>query len=1117
VATFPLDIRTELQLGGIWTDVSSDVYVRDVKQITRGLRDMASAADPSSFTFTLNNKGGKYSRRNAMSPLYGQLMQNTPVRVSVPGTGDSYLQLDGQEGCTATASAGGYTGGDLDVRFEMAGNWYGPMNQWVMGQWGAAGQQSWGIYMQVGAIGLRRTTGGDNNTSGYFYVQYLPVLPDRAALRVTLDVDNGSGGHTVTFYWAEDITAPNGWYLIGHPVTLDGVTSTFVSSSPFQLGITEHRDNVVDSNQRRPPNGRLYRAEIRNGIGGSVIASPDFRALADRAASATDSTGRVWTPSGSAEIRDREDRFMGEIAEWPLEWTTDDADVWTSVHANGIMRRLGQGAKALDSTLRRRIPSGSPVAYWPLEESQNATRAYSPIPGCPPASCTGVQWASMDTLPSSLPLPTLGDTAAFSGNVPAFDGGQWMLEMLYNAGDAAPSTDTEIISLTSPDGYIRRWQITMRLGLAVISGWDVTNTRQVWQGVSVGADVFHGWNRLRFWAQDDADGSGFSWTISWQDIGGDTGGFTGTVATGSCGSISVVSGDWTSANTQGWGVGHIYVLPSINSGLITGSDNAYSGEYATNRFMRLAGEENIELTRTPGPIGSVQVGYQRSDTVMNLFESIATADGGLLTEDPHRLALHYRSRSSMYTQNPALTLSYTDPGLGPDLAPTDDDVNVFNDVTVTRDGGSSARATLDTGPLSTQAPPNGIGKYDTTYTLSLGNDDDTDYLAYWKLHLGTWDGARWPSVSVMFHKPGADALVPAFLDMREGDKIRLTNLPQWVSNDDVDLIVLGWTETLDLYTWTVTFNCVPAGAWDTAVLEHAVFSTVDTDGTVLSQDATATATQLVTRVTSGPQWTDDPADFPFWIRAGGEVMQVNSVGPGRYDSFTRTVTAGWGTADSGQTWANAGGAAADFSVSSGNGVIAHPSKNVSRLTYMTSPSPDVSLVTNIAVSAMPTGDNIYGGLNARYNPTNGDRYHARLAFKPGGTLGIDIIRQSGGGTVTLGTVATIPGTFTAGAFITLKFEATGATLRMKAWPQNGPEPGWQLTVTDTTLTGAQYIGARSIVGSASANTLPVNVQFADITLTNHQAFTVQRSVNGVTKAQTAGTSVALANASLTSL
>jgi hypothetical protein len=822
---FPLDIRTELNLGGAWEDISSDVYLRDTKQITRGVRDQGSAADPSTLSFTLNNRSGKYSPRNAMSPLYGKIGRNTQVRLSLPGIGDSYLQLDGSPtgfASTADKSALDITS-DFDLRVEGELNWFGPENQILIGKWDDPNNQcSYLLQIYQGAVNVRYSTTGDQSVSLVWGSQPLPGnLPARAALRATVDINTTAHTSTLCFYWAPDMDST--WVQFGQPVVVDigtGYGTVFSGTAPLQIGVTDYRHSTLNAIPRYPVVGRVYRAEVRNGINGTVVANPDFRALADRATGTTDATGNVWALNGNAEIRDRADRYVGEISYWPVTWTPDAADVWTSVKASGILRRMGQGNKPLDSTLRRRIPSAFPLAYWPCEEAKDSTKAYSPIPGVRPMTLTNVDWAAQDSLESSAPLPTLHALSVLDARIPgASNTGAWHVECVYNAfGKIPPSTGAEAPLLTiytAGGSAIVKWQLTAKQTVAHIYGYNDVGTKVIDQPIGVGDDIFNLWNRLQFYANNNSDGT-YSARINWQDIGGEAGGFTVT-GTGTVGYVNHIYQPFTALN-DGWAFGHLFVLPYINQSLLTGSDDAYVGEDAYTRMMRLASEEGISIARVPGALPVTPVGYQRADALLNLFEAAAEADGGLLTESPDRLNLRYRDRSSMYSQTPKLTLAYNQPGLGPDLEPVDDDTHVYNDVTVTRDSGSSFRAFLDSGSMSIETPPLGIGRYDTSYTLSLADDDQPQAIANWRLHLGTYDGARWPTVSVMLHKPGAEALIPDVLGLREGDKLKITGLPQWVSNDDVELIVHGWSEEIDPYSWTVTFNCVPAGPWNVATL-----------------------------------------------------------------------------------------------------------------------------------------------------------------------------------------------------------------------------------------------------------------------------------------------------------
>jgi len=79
------------------------------------------------------------------------------------------------------------------------------------------------------------------------------------------------------------------------------------------------------------------------------------------------------------------------------------------------------------------------------------------------------------------------------------------------------------------------------------------------------------------------------------------------------------------------------------------------------------------------------------------------ADGGILYEPRDFLGLAYRTRESMYRQTARLELDYAAAHLGSGeggLEPTDDDQQTRNDITVKREGGSSYRASAETGPLS---------------------------------------------------------------------------------------------------------------------------------------------------------------------------------------------------------------------------------------------------------------------------------------------------------------------------------------------------------------------------------------------------------------------------------
>ncbi|MFD6275843.1 hypothetical protein ACFWFI_09750 [Streptomyces sp. NPDC060209] len=877
----PLDVRTELQIGGTWTDITADVYTRDPITITRGSADEASSSEPSGCSLTLNNKLGKYSPRNPMSPHYGKIGRNTPVRVSVEGP-ESYLQLQGTTSSyarTPDAAALDITG-DLDLRVEATADWYALATRPLIGKYTSpTNQRSYMLRLQSGVLALWWSTDGGPATT-FFASQPLPALPRRAALRAALDVNNGSGGFTAVFYWATSLAGP--WTQIGDPLSAAGVTSIYNSTAPLEIAPPS-----VNSSTSLP--GRVHRAEVRNGINGTVVASPDVRALAEGATGWTDSAGRAWTVGPAATISDRAYRFTGEISSWPPRWDVSGLDVWVPVEAAGVTRRLGQGQKALASTLRRRVPSYSPLAYWPMEDEDGAVQAYSPIAGVNPLALTGGwQFGQDDSLAGSSALPDVDPGARMVGTVPAPAGTatEWSIHMVYSV-DTAPVSDGIFLSWLA-SGTVRRWEIIQRASSASIRGYGADGSLLVDQGVAIGPDVFVGWQRLYFYASEA--GGTVTWRLSWVNIGGEAGGITSSYS-GTTGRVTQI--DTTiGASVTGLKLGHLAVLPMALTDAYSLADHGFSGETALTRLRRLASEESRQITvATTGSPLAERMGPQRPGTLLALFEEAAATDGGILYEDRDALFLRYRDRASLYNQPVALALDYQAKGeVPPPLEPVEDDQTLRNDVTINRSGGSSGRAVLEDGPLSVQPPPAGVGPYDTSETLSLYSDAQPQPIAEWRVHQGTWDEARYPTITVWLH--AAPHLIDDVLEMDIGDRLTIAHLPPWLPPGLIDQHARGYTEVLGQFDWTLAMNCTPAGPWTVGIVEDPVLGRADTDGSQLASAVTSSATSWSVAVTAGPLWITTatrPAEFPLSVTCGGEEVTVTAIS-GTASPQTFTVT-----------------------------------------------------------------------------------------------------------------------------------------------------------------------------------------------------------------------------------
>lgn len=875
--------------------------------------------------------------------------------------------------------------------------------------------------------------------------------------------------------------------------------------------------------------------ELRNGIDGVLLASPDFTAqLQD---TFTDAQGNLWAAHGGALFTDFYRRFHGEVSELPTRWHASGNDVHEPVTAAGILRRLRQGAAPLKSTLRRRIPSGGPdgqvpVAYWPMEEGRTATLAYSPLEGVRPLETADLDWASDSGLLGSEALPTLGRDAYISGMVTGAEQGGWHVDLAYRL-DELPATERTMLRVyltASSAAYVQVRVSTAGVRLEVYDSEDELIDFAVFSDAGALAAFTGAWNRLQIFSA--VTGGNTYVQAYWRDVITGAAAWVQTVFSSEPGAVSRVSNHWHE-DLQGMAIGHLGVW-DVGGTVDTGGANArpgityfddaddgYEGETAWGRVRRLAEEEDLPLIATGAADASQAMGPQQIATVLENVQQAADVDGGMLIEQRETLGLAYLARETLYNPTPGLVLDYTARGeVMPLLDPTDDDATLANDVTVSRFGGSSARAVLEDGPLSILPPPDGAGVYATSVTVNAASDEQLPNLAAWRLHLGTVDEARYPAVSI--NLTTAPHLVADVLSLDVGTTIRLTNLPDWLPPGDVDLRIEGWTETLGEYQWDITFTCSPASPWvvGTLAAEDGTDgpdqpNRVDTDGSVLAAGTAADDTVLLVRATDGPAWTEDPAEVPWDIQMGGEVARVTAVAPGAFDDFGRTVTDGWGTADSGDVWELNGGTATDYDVTGTHGAITLAAdQSTLRFAEIPQSLSDCEQLVSVGVDAVPAaGTAFLPGLFARAVTDTGgatELYWLTLTLDSAGTAGVEVRR-----TVAVAASSGPLFGWATGDRLWLRMRVDGHRVRGRAWHGDGPEPEvWHVdhVIADEIAEGTAGV----TVASTDASTTPT-FTFDDYRLVAPQRFTVERGINGVTKSHTAGTDVRLAHPAIVAL
>lgn len=206
---------------------------------------------------------------------------STVTVLSLPGTSGNYAS-------TPDSVANSITGA-IDIRMHVAmADWTTPGYNALITKWLSPSQQSWfvGLTGDMNFIFLK-TSGGSDATfqSGTSTVPATLVGGTDTWLRWTFS------GTEYRFYVSADGAS---WTQVGDPVAGSG--AIFNSSTPVAIG------SLGDGTQVKP--GTFYYAEIRDGIGGTVVAKFDPSAVTilgtRNPTTAVASTGETWTVNGSA-------------------------------------------------------------------------------------------------------------------------------------------------------------------------------------------------------------------------------------------------------------------------------------------------------------------------------------------------------------------------------------------------------------------------------------------------------------------------------------------------------------------------------------------------------------------------------------------------------------------------------------------------------------------------------------------------------------------------------------------------------------------------------------------------------------------------------------------------
>jgi hypothetical protein len=208
--------------------------------------------------------------------------------------------------------------GDLDLAAELTHRTWRPevVSAIVAKHTSASDERSYALSVRPsGQLEFGWSTDG-TSANRIIVVSTVPVPfgETRRAVRATLDVNDGAGNHVVTFYTADEIDGS--WTQLGDATTQVGVTSIYASTATLDVGASS-------GGTAFPLEAIVHRVQVRSGIGGTLVADPNFVDTLPGQTTLVDSVGNLWTVAGSAQLQAVPERLIAVISDGLTACYTD--------------------------------------------------------------------------------------------------------------------------------------------------------------------------------------------------------------------------------------------------------------------------------------------------------------------------------------------------------------------------------------------------------------------------------------------------------------------------------------------------------------------------------------------------------------------------------------------------------------------------------------------------------------------------------------------------------------------------------------------------------------------------------------------------------------------------
>lgn len=576
-------------------------------------------------------------------------------------------------------------------------------------------------------------------------------------------------------------------------------------------------------------------------------------------------------------------RFVGFISKMALTWPSGRTGYSElKIEAQGLLRRLDK-SKRLNSAAYRALIALNPVAYWPCEDTGSAATLMSAVggPGATFHAGGTVSLASDSNIDGSAPLLKVSTTSAVEFPLRPFSSStEWMVGFMARLPNDFTTDETALITIRTPGGTADTWDLRVRTGSPdkiqleayVAGGGDLLGGTAVNFIPTTLVPVSYVGLQLWFEIHCKQNGTGIDWDFTCYSTVGSSGG-SGTKASATLTpvrSFSLNGPLGVRSDLNGATFGHFVCLNGSTTGVGAKLATGWSGELASTRFTRLCAEEGIQSAVDTSSLVDFAMGPQNSVKFVDLLREIEDSDQGTIRETRTAASLTYRTRGARYNRAVDLALDFNLGNVQTVFQPLYDDQEVANDWTVTRSGGGSTNYAVNDGTL---------GTYPGSSTVNVDTDVGLVHHAEWQVHLGTSAAQQGRTPALQWNLKRSSSLVASWLACDLGSRITAAHPPSQYPPDTLDLLLVGYQEMFSQTNWEIVANTADYRPYEVFKIEDTRLGRLDTDGSALNAAMTSGATSVTVAptTTKGPKWTTDSGDRPFDIAVAGERMTVTNV------------------------------------------------------------------------------------------------------------------------------------------------------------------------------------------------------------------------------------------------